>query len=118
MILDLIGGDIDINKISYFMTKDSNNSININYFLKLAKINEKYPKQIFINPNVNISDTSISNDFTPFYKKNINLKGLNLIPAIFPKNHHTIDDNYNNVNWEYVDIFSNVVYEFLLKFDF
>jgi hypothetical protein len=117
MILDLIGGDIDINKISYFMTKDSNNSININHFLKLAKINEKYPKQIFINPNVNISDTSISNDFTPFYKKNINLKGLNLIPAIFPKNHHTIDDNYNNVNWEYVDIFSNVVYEFLLKFD-
>jgi hypothetical protein len=116
MIFDLIGGDIDINKISYFMKKSSNN-ININYFIKLAKINETYPKQIFINPNINISDTSIFNDFTPFNNKYTDLKGLNLIPAIFPKNHHTINDNYNNINWEYIEIFSNVVYKFLIKFD-
>uniref|UniRef100_A0A6C0HUT7 Peptidase M28 domain-containing protein n=1 Tax=viral metagenome TaxID=1070528 RepID=A0A6C0HUT7_9ZZZZ len=115
MIFDLIGGDIDKNKIYHFKT----NSSNKNYMKQLSDINNslnyKYPKQIFVNPDTKISDIGVINDYTPFINKYPNLAGLNLIPSTFPDNHHTINDNYNNLNWEYIEIFSNVVYEFLLK---
>ncbi len=113
MIFDLIGGDIDKNKIYHFRT----NSFNKIYMKQLSDINNsknyKYPKQIFVNPDNEISDAGVINDYTPFINKYPNLTGLNLIPSKFPDNHHTIDDNYNNLNWEYIEIFSNVIYEFL-----
>ncbi len=112
MIFDLIGGNIEKNKIIHFTT----NNFNKENMIKLANINKKYNKQIFVDPNNKISSTFIINDFTPFINKYPNLKGLNLIPDVFPDNHHNINDNYNNVNWEYIDIFSNVIYEFLLGF--
>ncbi len=110
MIFDLIGADIDRNKIIQF----TNNSYNNNHMKKLSEINKKYSKQIFIDPDIETSNVGIINDYTPFSNKYKNLNGLNIIPAKFPDYHHTIDDNYNNVNWEYIDIFSNVIYEFLL----
>ncbi len=113
MIFDLIGGDINKNKIYNFRT----NSFNNIYMKKLSEINNslnyKYSKQIFVNPDNEISDIGVINDYTPFINKYPNLAGLNLIPSKFPDNHHTVDDNYNNLNWEYIEIFSNVIYEFL-----
>jgi hypothetical protein len=118
MIFDLIGGDIDKNKIYNFRINDSNNI----YMKQLSDINNsltyKYPKQIFVNPDNEISDSGVINDYTPFINKYPNLAGLNLIPSTFPDNHHTINDNYNNLNWEYIEIFSNVVYEFLISFNY
>ncbi len=115
MIFDLIGGDIEKNKIYQFKTNSSNN----NFMKQLSNINKslnyKYNKQIFVDPDIEISNIGVINDYTPFIKKYPNIKGLNLIPATFPDNHHNINDNYNNVNWEYIDIFSNVIYEFLLS---
>lgn len=111
MIFDLIGGDINKNKIYSFNTTEYNDMkqlSNIN-----NSLNSKYNKQIFVDPAVKISKVSIINDYTPFKNKYPNIKGLNLIPPTFPANHHTINDNYNNLNWEYIDIFSNVIYEFL-----
>ena len=115
LMFDLIGGDINKNKIIHF-----NDNKNSNYMKQLADINKKYPKQIFLDPTTNISTNTsniiVLNDYTPFANKYLDLKGLNLIPATFPDNHHTVNDNYNNVNWEYVDIFSNVIYEFLSSY--
>jgi hypothetical protein len=118
MIFDLIGGDINKNKIYNFRINDSNNI----YMKQLSDINNsltyKYPKQIFVNPDTKISNSGVINDYTPFINKYTNLAGLNLIPSKFPDNHHTINDNYNNLNWEYIEIFSNVVYEFLISFNY
>jgi hypothetical protein len=118
MIFDLIGGDINKNKIYNFRINDFNNI----YMKQLSDINNsknyKYPKQIFINPDNEISDSGVINDYTPFINKYPNLAGLNLIPSKFPDNHHTINDNYNNLNWEYIEIFSNVVYDFLISFNY
>ena len=117
MIFDLIVADINKNKIYNFNNNKNNNS----YMKQLSDINNslnyKYNKQIFIDPDIETSNIGIINDYTPFDKKYSSLKGLNLIPSIFPDNHHTIDDNYNNINWEYIEIFSNVIYEFLSKID-
>ncbi len=112
MIFDLIGADIDKNKIYHF-----SNSNNKNLMKQLSDINnsKNYKKKIFVDPNIEISYTGITNDYTPFIKKYPNLNGLNIIPATFPDNHHNINDNYNNINWEYIDIFSNVIYEYLNK---
>ena len=110
MIFDLIGGDIDKNKIYHF------NSPNNNIYMKqLSEINKAYNKQIFIDPDIKISNNIVINDYTPFVNKYPNLNGLNIIPSTFPDNHHTINDNYNNLNWEYIEIFSYVIYEFLNK---
>ena len=49
----------------------------------------------------------------PFKEKNINY--IHLIPYNFPSSHHTIGDNYNNVNWKYIELFSNILYEKLLN---
>jgi hypothetical protein len=108
IILDLIGGDPNKNKLYCFNNKGSCDKMT-----QLANINKKYSKQIFVDPDIEIKNSYIQNDFTPFEQKNID--GLNLIPPQFPDFHHTINDNYNNVNWEYVEIFTNVLYEFLYK---
>jgi hypothetical protein len=114
MIFDLIGGDIDKNKIYHFSSLN-----NKNLMKQLSEINNslnyKYNKQIFIDPDIKMSNNIVINDYTPFVNKYPDLNGLNIIPAIFPDNHHTINDNYNNLNWEYIEIFSNVIYEFLRK---
>ena len=109
-IFDLIGGDININKISCFR----NNIESKNDFDKLYNINLKYNKQIFVNPNEFISDIIITDDHTPFMEKN--KYSVNLIPYKFPSSHHTLNDNYNNVNWEYVDIFYKVLYDFIYEY--
>jgi hypothetical protein len=106
-ILDLIGGDISMNKIAAFQ----NNPKSHDDIKKLYEINKKYNELIFINPETFISDKIIEDDHLPF--KNKDKYVLDLIPYEFPKTHHTLDDNYNNVNWKYVEIFYNVFYEFL-----
>lgn len=106
-ILDLIGADISNNKIAAFQ----NNPKSHDDIKKLYEINKKYNKLIFRNLDEFISDEIIIDDHVPF--KNKNKYTLDIIPYRFPKSHHTLDDNYNNVNWEYVEIFYNVFYEFL-----
>jgi len=106
-IFDLIGGDFNQNKIAAF----SNNKSTASDLIKLAKINEKFTEKIFQHPNDYISDKAIQDDHVPFVNKNI--YALNLIPYNFPNNHHTLNDNYENVNWKYVEIFYSVLFEFL-----
>jgi len=105
-IFDLIGGDIE-NKIAAF----SNNPVTFNDIKKLAEINSKYQYKIFINPDTFISSNNITDDHIPFKEKG--KYSLNLIPYMFPKNHHKLEDNYENVNWKYVETFYNVFYNFL-----
>jgi hypothetical protein len=106
-IFDLIGGDFNQNKIAAF----SNNKATASDLMKLAKINENYDQKIFQHPKDYTSDKAIQDDHVPFVNKNI--YALNLIPYNFPNNHHTLNDNYNNVNWKYVEIFYGVLFEFL-----
>lgn len=106
-IFDLIGGDFNQNKIAAF----SNNKSTASDMMKLAKINEKFTEKIFQHPNEYTSDLAVQDDHVPFVNKNI--YALNLIPYNFPNNHHTLNDNYENVNWKYVEIFYSVLFEFL-----
>jgi len=106
-IFDLIGGNLNDNMIGCF--KD--NMHTINDIRKLYNINLKYTHQIFINPDEYISNVIIKDDHTPFMEKNKYV--IDLIPYKFPSTHHTTDDNYTNVNWDYVDIFYKVFYEFM-----
>jgi Zn-dependent M28 family amino/carboxypeptidase len=106
-IFDLIGGDIENNKIAAF----DNNPTTFNDMKKLAEINSKYENKIFINPDTLTSSNNITDDHVPFKEKG--KYSLNLIPYIFPKNHHKLEDNYQNVNWTYVEVFYNVFYDFL-----
>jgi len=106
-IFDLIGGDFNQNKIAAF----SNNPSTASDLIKLAKINENFDQKIFQHPNDYTSDLAIQDDHIPFVNKNI--YALNLIPYKFPNNHHTLNDNYDNVNWKYVEIFYSVLFEFL-----
>lgn len=106
-IFDLIGGDFNQNKIAAF----SNNKSTASDLIKLAKINENFDQKIFQHPNEYTSDLAVQDDHVPFVNKNI--YALNLIPYKFPNNHHTLNDNYENVNWKYVEIFYSVLFEFL-----
>jgi len=106
-IFDLIGGDFNQNKIAAF----SNNKATVSDLIKLAKINENFDQKIFQHPNDYTSDKVVQDDHVPFINKNI--YALNLIPYNFPSNHHTLNDNYDNVNWKYVEIFYSVLFEFL-----
>jgi hypothetical protein len=111
-VFDLIGGDIDKNKLYGY----SNNPKSHLLMSKLAWTNnELYPenKRIFIDPNESISYIIITDDTKPFY--NANIPVIDLIPPVFPTNHHTIKDNYDNVNWNYVEIFANVIFDYLNK---
>jgi len=111
-IFDLIGGDFNKNKIAAF----ANNPVTHYDIEKLADINEKYDNQIFINPSKYISTKEIEDDHVPFLEKN--KYSLNLIPYTFPDCHHTLDDNYANINWKYVETFFKVFYEFLDTIDY
>jgi len=111
-IFDLIGGDFNKNQIAAF----SNNPITFYDLETLSKINEKYDNQIFINPSKFTSNNSIQDDHVPFVEKKV--YALNLIPYKFPDNHHTLQDNYNNVNWKYVEVFYKVFYEFLINMNY
>ena len=106
-IFDLIGGDISNNKIAQFY----NNMATYSDIKMLSDINKKYDNIIFMDPDVFVSQNTIIDDHTPFIRNNI--YALNLIPYKFPTTHHRLEDNYDNVNWEYVDVFYKVMYEFL-----
>lgn len=110
-VMDLIGGNIEMNKLYGF----SNNPKSHFLMSKLAWINNSlYPNnKIFIDPNETISYMTIKDDAYPFYKNNIPV--IDLIPATFPKVHHTINDIVENVNWQYIEIFINVLYYYLSK---
>jgi len=105
-IFDLIGGSFE-NKIAAF----SNNPESHQDFQRLAKINTKYMNKIFLLPQEYIASNSINDDHVPFKEKD--KYAMDLIPYKFPSSHHTIADNYDNVNWDYVDTFYKVFYEFL-----
>lgn len=108
-IFDLIGGNPDYSKISAF----KNNPNSFNDINKLAQINSKYKYNIFTDTKTYVCNNSITDDHVPFINKGI--PSVNLIPYNFPKSHHTLDDNYQNVNWDYVETFYNVLLNFLLK---
>jgi glutaminyl-peptide cyclotransferase len=108
-ILDLIGGSIQDNKICAF-----NNNPDAKEIIKeLHRINLKYDDIIFVNPEKKSSNRNILDDHTPFLEKQINV--VDIIPSVFPKNHHTLEDNFNNVNWKYIDIFSNILLEYFMN---
>ncbi len=109
-IFDLIGGDIGKNKIAGF--KDL--PYTFNDLSTLAKINKKLfgpNEQIFQSPTEYQAKKSPEDDHQPFVKKNKWV--LNLIPYVFPQQHHKPTDNYSNVNWKYVEIFYSVMFDFL-----
>lgn len=106
-IFDLIGGDINNNKIAQFY----DNMNTYSDIKQLSDINKKYDNIIFMNPDVFISQNTIIDDHIPFVRNK--MYALNLIPYKFPTSHHTLEDNYDNVNWDYVDVFYKVMYEFL-----
>ena len=102
-IFDLIGGNFN-NKI---ICNDLNK---FDDFYKLHILNKKYPKQIFLNPNSKTVSARHKTDSLPFFKKGMNT--LTFIPNVFPKQHHTLQDNFQNINWEYVSIFYKIMLEF------
>jgi hypothetical protein len=107
-IFDLIGGEFDC-KIATFQDLPGVHDDLFN----LAKINEKYDKKIFISPTEYISPHSPMDDHVPFFERNIPV--ANLIPYKFPKVHHTLADTYENINWEYIQIFYEVFREFIFR---
>ena len=109
-ILDLIGGNFS-NKIKYF----NNNPSSFEIYKNLNTINKKYDNEIFVCPSIETSSKYIEDDQLPFALSNIQY--IHLIPDIFPINHHTINDNYNNINWEYINIFGNVLFEYLINYN-
>ena len=106
-LLDLIGGSIDDKIYAYNTNPESFSKIK-----KMYEINLKYEHQLFINPDIKISYKNISDDNVPFTEKNV--YNLNFIPPKFPKQHHKITDTYANLNWDYISIFSNIFFEFLV----
>lgn len=111
-IFDLIGADIIKNKLYGYST----NLKSYKLMSKLALINNNLyseDKRIFIDLTETVSHAIITNDAVPFYNASIPI--IDLIPPTFPSTHHTIADNYENVNWEYVSIFANVIYNYLLN---
>ena len=101
IICDLIGGDINTNKIYGFASNP--NSIQV--------VNDlaKYSSEIFVS-NI-LSYKTITADHTPFIEANI--PATILIPETFPWSHHTLNDNLTNVNWDYVEKFANGLYSYL-----
>jgi hypothetical protein len=111
-IFDLIGGDTDKNKISSFLPLP-NTFDDIN---TMSKINKKLygpDDQIFQSTDEFIAKNMPEDDHLPFVEKNKWV--CNLIPYKFPDQHHKINDTYDNVNWNYVNIFYNVMYKFLTE---
>lgn len=111
-VFDLIGADIVKNKLYAFSTNPESHEL----MSKLAWINNSLyqdNKRIFVDPNESISYSIIKDDSLPFF--NANIPVIDLIPSTFPLTHHTINDDYKNVNWDYVSIFANVIYNYLIK---
>jgi Zn-dependent M28 family amino/carboxypeptidase len=105
-LLDLIGGTLE-NKINAF--KD--NLLSLKQIELLSNINKKYNYQIFTSPSINIEEKERKDDHLPFKEKGV--KYLHLIPTPFPKQHHLLTDNYENLNWKYIEIFTKVLFEYL-----
>lgn len=106
-LLDLIGGDIE-NK--FYAYKD--NPLSEIQIKKLFDFNKKYDLHLFVNPSNKIQNNIIQDDHIPFKKNGI--KYLHLIPIPFPKQHHKITDTYENLNWTYIEIFTKVLFEYLI----
>jgi hypothetical protein len=110
-VFDLIGADIIKNKLYAYSSNPKSHLL----MSELARVNNKlFPenKRIFIDPNETISYVIIKDDSLPFF--NAQIPVIDLIPATFPSTHHTPNDSYENVNWEYIDIFANVIYNYLI----
>jgi Zn-dependent M28 family amino/carboxypeptidase len=107
-LLDLIGGSIENKFYAY-----KNNLISNDQIKKLADISTKYKDQLFVYPSINIKENEVQDDHIPFKEKGI--KYLHLIPTPFPQQHHQNVDTYNNLNWEYIDIFTNTLFEYLKR---
>jgi Zn-dependent M28 family amino/carboxypeptidase len=105
-LLDLIGGNLDNKFYAY-----KNNLISIDQIKKLADINTKYKDQLFVYPSLNIKVNEVQDDHFPFKEKGI--KYLHLIPSPFPKQHHKDIDTYENLNWDYIETFTKVLFEYL-----
>jgi hypothetical protein len=111
-VFDLIGGDIIKNKLYAYSLNPKSHEL----MSKLAWTNNDLYSEnnrIFVDPNSTISYAIIKDDSLPFY--NANIPVIDLIPPIFPSTHHSIEDNYENVNWKYIEIFINVIYDYLVK---
>jgi len=107
-VFDLIGGSIQDPFLAC-----SNRPHSFPTMKDLAKINRAiYPNTpLFIDPDEKTSDQKVQDDATPFAKQSIPV--IDIIPSKFPKNHHTEKDTYENVNWTFVEIFANVIYNHL-----
>jgi Zn-dependent M28 family amino/carboxypeptidase len=105
-LLDLIGGNSDNKFYAY-----KNNPISIDQIKKLADINTKYKDQLFVYPSINIKENEVQDDHIPFKEKGV--KYLHLIPYPFPKQHHKNIDTYENLNWDYIETFTNVLFQYL-----
>jgi len=106
-LLDLIGGNIE-NKFYAFQ----NNILSYEQIKRLSDINKKYNFDIFINPSLKVEQKEIQDDHIAFQNKGI--KYLHLIPTPFPNQHHKIIDNYENLNWKYIEVFTKVLFEYLI----
>ncbi|AYV80278.1 MAG: glutaminyl peptide cyclotransferase [Gaeavirus sp.] len=106
ILLDLIGGDAQKNKIYGYNDNPSSHPV----IKELTYINTQlYPQyQIF---SAEISNVKVQDDTTPFRKRGI--PATNLIPSTFPIQHHTANDTVQNINWKYVEVVSNVLFEYL-----
>jgi hypothetical protein len=107
-ILDLIGGSIENNKIFHY----NENKDSFSIIKKLYEINQKYSKNIFVNPEIESSNRIMQDDHIPF--KNKGMKYINFIPPVYPIEHHTINDTFKNLNWEYIELFSKIFFEYLI----
>ena len=105
-LLDLIGGNLENKFYAY-----KNNPISNDQIKKLAYINTKYKDQLFVYPSLNIKVNEVQDDHIPFKEKGI--KYLHLIPTPFPKQHHKDIDTYENLNWDYIETFTKVLFEYL-----
>jgi len=105
-LLDLIGGNLENKFYAY-----KNNPISNDQIKKLADINTKYKDQLFVYPSINIKETEVEDDYIPFKEKGV--KYLHLIPYPFPKQHHKNIDTYENLNWDYIETFTKVLFEYL-----
>jgi glutaminyl-peptide cyclotransferase len=108
-IFDLIGGDIQKNKIAGF----ADMQYTFTDLSILSKINKKLygvDEQIFMDPANFIAGNAPEDDHVPFVRKNTWV--CNLIPYKFPDQYHKASDTYLNINWKYIEIFFHVLFEF------
>lgn len=105
-IFDLIGSKSS--KIIPFYKKCEKS---IEIYKNLYDIDLKYNKQIFSGE---ISYKNIWDDHLPFIEKGYRV--LHLIPDPFPTTHHTLEDNLENVDWDYLEYFYHVMLKHFLSY--